>query len=231
MSTYLFHDRADAGMRLAKELTAYQNDPNTIVLGIPRGGVPVAFAIAKKLRLPLDIFMVRKLGAPNQAEFAMGAIASGNGIFLNDDVILNLAISKKELNKIIESEKKELNRRELCYRQNRAFPNLNNKKIILVDDGIATGSSMHSAIMALQKLNPKEIIIAVPVAPESTIKELSLLVDHIYCIYPAAVFHAVGQFYDDFSQMMDEEVIYCLNESCQALSQKPFPAAKLSLKS
>lgn len=205
-----FHDRQDAGIQLANALLEYQHDPDAIVLAIPRGGVPVAYEIAQKLQLPLDIFIVRKLGVPSQKELAMGALASGDVIFFNDDVLSGLHLSQKEIDRVIEAEKTELKRRELKYRQNHPFSDIKNKKIILVDDGIATGASIHAAIIALKKLNPKKIIIAVPVAPNETIHELSLLVDAILCLYPAPVFSGVGEFYDDFSQTSDAEVIYYL---------------------
>lgn len=209
----LFQDRYDAGRRLADQLIQYQNDTNAIILALPRGGVPVAYEAAKKLHLPLDIFVVRKLGVPFHEELAMGAIASGDAIFFNEDVIANLNLTQDDIKLVIEKEKTELERREKKYREKNAYPNITGKKIILIDDGIATGASIHSAIIALKKLSVDKIIIAVPVAPESTVSELEPLVDKIVCLYPAPIFYGVGQFYNDFSQTTDEEVINLLSET------------------
>lgn len=208
-----FKDRNEAGQRLANQLIHYQNDPNALVLALPRGGVPVAYQVAKKLQLPLDVFVVRKLGAPFHEELAMGAIASGASIFFNEDVIANLGLTKNDIKRVIEKEKTELQRREKKYREGRTFPNIAGKKIILIDDGVATGASIHSAIIALKKLSVQKIILAVPVAPESAVSELALLVDEMVCLYPVKIFYGVGQFYKDFSQTMDEEVINLLSET------------------
>lgn len=209
----LFQDRYDAGQQLANQLIHYQNDPNALVLALPRGGVPVAYEVAKKLHLPLDIFVVRKLGVPFHEELAMGAIASGDAIFFNEDVITNLDLTKNDIKRVIEKEKTELQRREKKYREGRAFLNITGKKIILIDDGIATGASIHSAIIALKKLSAQKIILAVPVAPEPMVSELGLLVDEMVCLYPAPIFYGVGQFYKNFSQTTDEEVINLLSEN------------------
>lgn len=208
----LFQDRYDAGRKLADQLIEYQNDINTIVLALPRGGVPVAYEVAKKLHLPLDIFVVRKLGVPFHAELAMGAIASGDAIYFNDDVITNLNLTKNEISAVIEKEKIELQRREKKYRAGHVFSDLIGKKVILIDDGIATGATIRSAIIALKKLSVKKIIIAVPVAPDSTLSELTPLVNEVVCLYSASIFHGVGQFYTDFSQTNDDEVIHLLFE-------------------
>lgn len=211
-SFVLFQDRYSAGRLLADQLIDYKNDPNIIVLALPRGGVPVAYEVAKKLNLSLDIFVVRKLGMPFQEELAMGAIASGNILFFNDDIIAQLPVNKEDIKSVIEKEKAELERREKKYRQGHALTTISGKKIILIDDGIATGASIHSAIIALKKLSAREIIIAIPVAPESTLSQLMPIVDKIVCLHPASIFNGVGQFYNDFSQTTDEEVINLLSE-------------------
>lgn len=210
MDGAVFHNRFDAGERLAIRLQTYQNDPDAIVLALPRGGVPVASRIAKRLNLPLDIFVVRKLGAPFQEELAMGAIASGDVVFFNKQIISDLRISEAEIQRVIAKEKAELSRREIKYRQNRPFPIIAQKNVILVDDGIATGASIHTAILALRKLSPKKIIVAVPVAPSETIFNFSTLADEIICLHSADLFFGVGGFYEDFSQTTDEEVISLL---------------------
>lgn len=209
----VFQDRYDAGRRLADQLIQYQNDPSTLVLALPRGGVPVAYEVSKKLQLPLDIFIVRKLGVPFHEELAMGAIASGNSVFLNEEIISNLSITQNTIQQVIEKEKTELERREKKYREGRPFPSIAGKKIILIDDGIATGASIYSAIIALKRLSPQKIIIGIPIAPEETITELKHLVDEMVCIYPAPIFYGVGQFYKDFSQTTDEEVMQLITQS------------------
>lgn len=206
----LFHDRKEAGQALAESLDQYLNDPNAIVLGLPRGGVPVAYEVAKRLQLPLNIFLVRKLGVPYQKELAMGAIASGGVTYLNTPVISDMGISQEAIDAVIEEEKSVLAQREARYLEDRPFPVIKGKTVILVDDGIATGSTMHAAIMALKKLSPAKIILAVPVAPESSVLELEPLVDEIVCLNPARVFYGVGMFYEDFSQTTDEEVCLLL---------------------
>lgn len=210
--TAVFQNRFDAGERLARQLQSYRNDPSTVILALPRGGVPVAYSIAKALQLPLDVLIVRKLGVPFQEELAMGAVASGDVIFFNDDVIADLGIGEAEINRVIETQKIELSRREKKYRQDRAFPNVAEKNIILVDDGIATGATMHAAIIALRKLAVKKIIMAVPVAPRMTLSHFSKLVDEVICLHPADVFYGVGAFYEDFSQTTDEEVVTLLSK-------------------
>lgn len=212
MDGITFQNRFDAGDRLASRLQSYQNDPDTIVLALPRGGVPVASRIAKRLGLPLDIFVVRKLGVPFQEELAMGAIASGDVVFFNKKIIHDLRISETDIQHVVASEKAELSRREKKYRQNRPFPKLLKKNVILVDDGIATGASMHTAIIALRKFSPKKIILAVPVAPRETVSAFSVLADEMICLYPADIFYGVGAFYEDFSQTTDEEVLALLQE-------------------
>ncbi len=206
----IFHNRFDAGERLSRRLQSYRNDLNTLILALPRGGVPVAYSIAQALHLPLDILVVRKLGAPFQEELALGAVASGDVIFFNENLLANSGVSEAELNRIITAEKTELARREKKYRQDRPFPEIQQKNIILVDDGIATGATMHAAMIALRKLSVKKIIMAVPVAPRETLAHFSKLADEVVCLHSADVFYGVGAFYEDFSQTTDEEVITLL---------------------
>lgn len=206
----IFHNRFDAGERLSRQLQSYRNDLHTLILALPRGGVPVAYSIAQALQLPLDIFVVRKLGAPFQEELALGAVASGDVIFFNEHLLADSGVSEAELNRIITVEKNELVRREKKYRQDRPFPAIQQKNIILVDDGIATGATMHAAIIALRKLSVKKIIMAVPVAPRETLAYFSKLADEVVCLHSADIFYGVGAFYEDFSQTTDEEVIALL---------------------
>ncbi|WP_133131141.1 phosphoribosyltransferase [Legionella yabuuchiae] len=201
-----YRDRLDAGEQLAKKLIRYKNTPDAIVLALPRGGVPVAYKIATELSLPLDVFLVRKLGVPGHRELAMGAIASGEVAFYNQSIISDLNISKEAMDEVIKAESDELERREEAYRGDKLFPNLTNKTIILVDDGIATGATIRAAIQAIRAQNPSRIVLAVPVAPRSTLLELEREVDEIFCPLAPINFYAVGIWYEDFPQTSDDEV-------------------------
>ena len=173
MSDRVFQDRRDAGRTLAGLLDHYRGRPDVVVLGLPRGGVPVAFEVARALEAPLDVFVVRKLGVPGHEEFAMGAIASGGVVVINDDVVRGLGITPAEIQRVAEQEGRELLRREQAYRDGRPMPELAGRTVILVDDGLATGSSMHAAILALREHGPARIVVAVPAAPKSTCQELA----------------------------------------------------------
>ena len=206
MPDRLFRDRRDAGAALAWLLDRYRGHPDVIVLGLARGGVPVAYEIAVALGAPLDVFVVRKLGVPGRDEVAMGAVASGGVVVLNDDVIRGLRIPPEVIQETAEREGKELLRREEAYREGRPMPDLAGKTVILVDDGLATGASMRAAIQAVQQLGPARIVAAVPAAPESTCKELAGLVDEVACATTPSPFLSVGESYWDFTQTTDEEV-------------------------
>jgi len=179
---------------------------DAIVLGLPRGGVPVAYEVARRLELPLDVFVVRKLGVPGYEELAMGAIASGNVIVLNDDVMRAVPNSETLLDLVVAEEKTELSRREALYRQGRTAPDLPGCAVILVDDGLATGATMRAAAAALRKQGVAKIVVAVPVGAPETCRELEAEVDELICAFTPEHFHGVGQFYEDFSQTTDEEV-------------------------
>jgi putative phosphoribosyl transferase len=201
-----FTDRAEAGRLLAEQLGAYAGRTDVNVLALPRGGVPVAYEIATRLRVPLDIFLVRKLGAPGQPELAMGAIATGGARVLNDDVIRYLGVSPEVIDAVARSEQVELERREHAYRGDRPAPDLHGRMVILVDDGLATGSSMRAAISAVRTQEPAKIVVAVPVAARETCEELKREVDELMCLRTPEPFAAVGLWYEDFSQTSDEEV-------------------------
>jgi putative phosphoribosyl transferase len=201
-----FPNRAEAGRRLAERLATYEGREDAIVLGLPRGGVPVAYEVAQRLGLPLDIFVVRKLGVPGYEELAMGAIASGNVSVLNKDVMRALPHSEVILETVIAREKFELQRREAGYRQSRSAPDLRGRVVILVDDGLATGATMRAAAAALRKQGVAKIVVAVPVGAPETCREIELEVDETICAFMPEFFHGVGQFYEDFSQTTDEEV-------------------------
>lgn len=202
----IFPNRAEAGRRLAEILSAYRDRDDAIVLGLPRGGVPVACEVARRLGLPLDVFVVRKLGVPGYAELAMGAIASGNVRVLNEDVMRSLPNPDAILERVTAQEKIELERRETLYRQDRLAPDLRGRVVILVDDGLATGATVRAAAAALRKQAVAKIVVAVPVGAPETCQELASEVDEMICAIMPAFFHGVGQFYEDFSQTSDEEV-------------------------
>lgn len=208
-----YSDRRAAGQFLATNLKEYANRSDIVVLALPRGGVPVAFEVAKTLKAPLDVFVVRKLGVPSHEELAMGALATGGTVFLNREVIRDLNISQESIDDVITKETNELTRRETKYRGNKSFLELKNKIIILVDDGIATGATMHVAIIALRQFNPAQLVVAVPVAALDTSQALTKIVDRFICPIQSSSFYAVGQWYDDFSQTEDKEVEDLLKEA------------------
>jgi predicted phosphoribosyltransferase len=202
----LFRDRADAGRHLLSRLGAYKDRRDVLVLGLPRGGIPVAYEVARGLGAPLDLFVVRKLGVPGQEELAMGAIATGGVRIVNRDVVDALHIPPDVVDRAAAAEARELERREQSYRGERPEPQVEGKTVILVDDGLATGSTMRAAVAALRQQGPARIVVAVPVAAPSTCQELRREVDEIVCFATPEPFMAVGRFYDDFAQTTDEEV-------------------------
>jgi putative phosphoribosyl transferase len=203
----LFRDRRDAGRRLAERVAARSESlgPSPIVLALPRGGVPVGFEVAQRLGVPLDVFLVRKLGVPGHEELAMGAIASGDVVVLSADLIASLEIDDDMIRQCIDSERRELQRRERAYRHGPP-PHLAGRGVLLVDDGLATGATMLAAIAAMRKLDPARISVAVPVASPETCREIRGDVDLIVCAETPEPFYGVGGWYDDFSQTSDEEV-------------------------
>lgn len=201
-----FVDRREAGRELAQELVAYRGRGDVLVFGLARGGVPVAWEIAAALGAPLDVFLVRKLGVPQWPELAMGALASGGGVVMNEDVVAGLRVTDEQVRGVIDSETAELLRREHTYRGGRPTADLRDRIVILVDDGIATGASMLAAVRAIRAAGPKSIVVAVPVGPEATCRELAREADDVVCATMPPGFEAVGQVYDDFHQVSDEEV-------------------------
>jgi predicted phosphoribosyltransferase len=206
MTSGRFRDRHDAGRVLAARLAEYANTPDVTVLALPRGGVPVAFEVARALNAPLDVFLVRKLGVPGHEELAMGAIASGGTRVLNDDVIRQLDIGEDAIDRVARRERQELERREHAYRGDREPLVLRDRIVILVDDGLATGASMRAAAAAVRQEGPKEIVVAVPAAAPETCDDLRAEVDRVICAITPERFMAVGMWYEDFSQTTDAEV-------------------------
>ena len=211
MDRYL--NRKEAGQILAKALNAYADRDNVVVLALPRGGVPVAYEIAKELHAPLDVFIVRKLGVPGHSELAMGAIAMGGAMVFNDEIVNDLQIPESAIQAVIAKEEQELKRRNMAYRGGHPFPSLKGKIVILVDDGIATGATIRAAIKALRQLHPATLIVAVPVADKSICDQIKPSVDYFYCPMQPYSLYAVGAWYDDFSQTEDEEVYTLLKEA------------------
>src|SRR5579859_2748251 len=202
----LFRDRTEAGRLLANKLTAYANQPDTLTLGLPRGGVLVAYEVAKALGAPLDIILVRKLGVPGEQELAMGAISSGGVRVLNEDVVRLLRAPDSVIESVTARERRELERRERLYRGDRPTPVIEGKTVILVDDGIATGATMRAAIALVRKQRPAAVVVAIPVAPLSTCAVLRSHVDALVCVMEPENFLAIGFWYESFPQTTDEEI-------------------------
>jgi len=201
-----FRDRVDAGKALAGHLRKYAGRPDVIVLALPRGGVPVGYEVAHALGAPLDVFIVRKLGVPGHEEYAMGAVASGGIRVLNDDAVRSLGLTTETVDRVTARELEELKRRERLYRGDRPEPDLKGRTVILVDDGLATGSTMKAAVKALAARGPAGIVVAVPIAAADTCEALRRDVQEVVCALTPEPFHAVGLWYDNFSQTSDEEV-------------------------
>jgi putative phosphoribosyl transferase len=214
-----FKDRVDAGKKLAAALGAYNHRKDVLVLALPRGGVPVAFEVAKAINAPLDVFMVRKLGVPGHEEVAMGAIASGGIMVRNEDVIRYGNISNEAIEAVVQKESCELERRISEYRGNRPLPEIANRCIILVDDGLATGATMRAAVKAVREMAPAQVIVAVPVGAPETCADFKEEVDDVVCVEMPQSFRAIGSWYDNFSQSTDQEVREYLSQAAKLLPQ------------
>lgn len=223
----LYKDRTAAGQFLAKELAAYANRKDVLVLALPRGGVPVAFEVAKSLNAPLDVLVVRKLGVPDQPELAMGALAKlpGTGFanggmrVLNQDIVRSLRLTETVISQEEAKQRQELERRERLYRDDRPFPDVHGHTVILIDDGLATGATMRSAIMALLTQQPARLVVAVPVAAPQTCQELESEVDEIVCAVTPTPFYSVGLWYENFPQTTDEEVRNLLKKAAKEFQE------------
>ena len=200
------HDRKQAGQLLAEKLGAYSGRSDVVVLGLARGGTEVAYELARILKAPMDVFLVRKLGVPGYEELALGAISMGNAQIIDPDVVEEFGLSQREIDDVVNTERRELERRERAYRDHRPRLDLTGRTVILVDDGIATGSTMRAAIAAVRKSGPARIVVAVGVAPLSTYLILGSEADEVVCLLAPRNFLAVAQFYDDFPQLTDEDV-------------------------
>jgi putative phosphoribosyl transferase len=208
-----FSNRYEAGEAVAALLDRYANRPDVLVLALPRGGVPVGFEVARALNVPMDVFLVRKLGVPGHEELAMGAIATGDTVVLNTGVVQGLQIPTEVVRAVAEREQQELERREREYRGDRAAPETRGNTVIIVDDGLATGSTMRAAVAALRHQEPERIVVAVPVGSRETCRELEAEADEVLCARTPDPFHAVGLWYDDFRPTTDDEVRDLLNRA------------------
>ena len=215
----IFRDRADAGRKLATRLKHYADREDVLVLALPRGGVPVAYEVAKELNAPLDVFLVRKLGVPGHEELGMGAIASGGVRVVNEDIVNYLRIPEKVIDAVAAQEQRELERRARAYRGDRPPPDVKDRIVILIDDGLATGSTMRAAAESLRLQEPRRIVVAVPVSSRETCDEFRSEVDEIVCAFTPEHFQGVGVWYEDFSQTSDEEVRELLKRAMQKQHQ------------
>jgi predicted phosphoribosyltransferase len=207
-----FRDRADAGRRLGEQVAEYAGREDVVVLALPRGGVPVGREVARALGVPLDVFIVRKLGLPGQEELAMGALASGGTRVVNEELVAQLGLAAELIDHVAERETVELERRERLYRGDRPAPDVTGRVVILVDDGLATGSTMRAAVLALRSRGPTRIVVAVPTAPPQACAELEGIADDVICLMQPQPFYAVGMSYEDFAEVGDEDVRRLLNQ-------------------
>ena len=214
---HLYHDRQAAGAELARQLNGLKGRSNILVLGLPRGGVPVAYEVALVLGAPLDVLTVRKLGVPGHRELAMGAIASGDVLVLDAEIVAWYRISKKAVEAVVEEERAELNRREQAYRQGRAPIEVRDQTVVLIDDGLATGSTMKAAVQAVRAQEPSQIVVAAPVGAPDTCRQFKNLVDDVVCARTPEHFGSVGQWYRDFSETTDEEVRELLRDNLESV--------------
>ncbi|GIW54629.1 MAG: hypothetical protein KatS3mg082_1033 [Nitrospiraceae bacterium] len=215
----MFHDREEAGRLLAARLTAYRDDPTALILALPRGGVAVGYQMSLALRLPLDVFITRKIGAPDNPEFALGAISETGSLYLNREAIALSALTQEELDKLIRAQQEEIARRQALYRQGRKQPTVTDRTVLLVDDGIATGATFFASLEAIRSLNPRRLVGAIPVGPRETLEEVARKVDKLVVLQAPEPFFAVGSHYADFAQVEDEHVIRYLDLAEQALRE------------
>jgi predicted phosphoribosyltransferase len=220
-----FRDRSEAGRVLAEKLKAYAHLGRVVVLALPRGGLPVAFEVAKTLDAALDVFIVRKLGLPGQEELAMGAIATGGVLVINGEIVRLTGVPEHIISAVADRERRELDRRQRLYRGNRPDPIVRDRIVILVDDGLATGSTMRAAATALRQQGPERLVAAVPIAPPDTCAEFRAEVDEVVCAITPEPFYEVGRWYEDFSQTTDEEVRRLLALSAESRSAASLPTS------
>ena len=207
----MFKNREEAGELLAQELIQFRKDPSAILLALPRGGVAVAYQLSLALHLALDVLITRKIGAPGNPEYALGAVSETGAVYWNREALLGLSLTERQLSAAVQAQQKEVTRRVALYRQGRPFPDLNDRTVILVDDGLATGATFFASVATARQGNPRRLIGAIPVGPRSTVEEARKLVDQLIVLRVPNPFYAVGNFYRDFEQVEDREVLQYLN--------------------
>ncbi len=207
----MFKNREEAGELLAQELVAFRNDPDGILLALPRGGVTVAYQLSLALHLPLDVLITRKIGAPGNPEYALGAVSETGAVYWNQDALAGLSLSTRDLAIAVQTQQQEVSRRVALYRQGRPFPTLKDRTVIIVDDGLATGATFFASVATVRQAHPRRIIGAIPVGPRSTVEQARSLVDQLVVLRVPEPFYAVGNFYRDFEQVEDREVLQYLN--------------------
>lgn len=213
----MFRNREEAGRILADKLSQYRNDPTALILALPRGGVAVGYQLSLALHLPLDVFITRKIGAPGNPEYAIGAVAETGSRYLNQEAVSSFSLSRHELDHLIHAQEKEIARRKNLYRQGRPLPQLTGRTLLLVDDGIATGSTFMASALAIRSLQPRLLVGVIPVGPPSTIREIRFYVDELVILMTPEPFEAVGNFFADFTQVEDRDVIQYLNLAEEAM--------------
>jgi len=216
----MFRNREEAGELLAQELAAYRNDPDGILLALPRGGVAVAYQLSLALHLPLDVLITRKIGAPDNPEYALGAVSETGAVYWNQEALSGLLLSERDCAAAVQAQQKEVSRRVVLYRQGRPFPNVKDRTVIIVDDGLATGATFFASVATVRQARPRRLIGAVPVGPRSTVEEARRLVDQFVVLHVPDPFYAVGNFYRDFEQVEDREVLQYLNLAEEAFLTK-----------
>ena len=220
----MFRNREEAGRILAEELSQYRKDPTALILALPRGGVAVGYQLSVALHLPLDVFITRKIGAPGNPEYAIGAVAETGSRYLNQEAISSFGLSRHELDRLVHVQEKEIARRKDLYRQGRPLPQLTGRTVLLVDDGIATGSTFLASALAIRSLQPRRLVGVIPIGPPSTIREVRSHVDELVILMTPDPFYAVGNFFTDFTQVEDRDVIQYLNLAEEAMLERTLPS-------
>ncbi|HSL04983.1 MAG TPA: phosphoribosyltransferase [Nitrospiraceae bacterium] len=216
----MFRNREEAGRILADKLSHYRNDPTGLILALPRGGVAVGYQLSLALHVQLDVFITRKIGAPGNPEYAIGAVAETGSRALNHDAVNSFGLSRYELDRLVHAQEKEIDRRKNLYRQGRSLPQLTGRTVLLVDDGIATGSTFMASALAIRSLQPRRLVGVIPVGPPSTIREVRTYVDELVVLMTPEPFEAVGNFFADFTQVEDRDVIQYLNLAEEAMLER-----------
>jgi putative phosphoribosyl transferase len=220
----MFRNREEAGRLLADKLTRYRNDPTALILSLPRGGVAVGYQLSLALHVPIDVFMTRKIGAPGNPEYAIGAVAETGSLYLNQEAVSSFGLSRYELDQLIHVQEEEIARRKDLYRQGRPLAQLTGRTVLLVDDGIATGSTFMASALAIRSVQPRRLVGVIPVGPPSTIREVRSRVDELVVLMTPDPFDAVGNFFTDFTQVEDRDVIQYLNLAKKAMLERTRPS-------